>query len=99
MKRIEAADPLTGAEIAEEIKRFLLEDPEIAFPDRDLAAGQSLLSSGLIDSLAVLDIIAFLESRFGIQFEPEDLTGENFDRISSMAALVRSRINCTDKSG
>ena len=93
MNKVEVAISLSRAEIAEEIKRFLLEDPEIAFPARDLAAGQSLLSSGLIDSLAVLDIIAFLESRFGIQFEPEDLTGENFDRISSMAALVRSRMD------
>ena len=99
MKKIDAAIPLSRTEISEEIKKFLLEDPEIAFPDRDLAAGQSLLSSGLIDSLAVLDIIAFLESRFDIQLDPEDLTGDNFDRISSMAALVRSRINCTDKSG
>ncbi len=75
-----------------EIRDFLLEDPNLRLQAQGLNADQSLLSSGLIDSLAVLDIIAFLESRFGIQFEPEDLTGENFDRISSMAALVRLRI-------
>ncbi len=75
------------------IKRFLLEDPDFGLQIRDLSADQSLLAGGLIDSLAVLDIIAFLESRFHVQFEPEDLTAENFDRISSMAALVRSQID------
>ena len=79
--------------IEAEIKRFLLEDPDFGLQTRDLGADQSLLAGGLIDSLAVLDIIAFLEARFDIQFDPEDLTGENFDRISSMAELVRARLN------
>ena len=79
--------------VESEIKRFLFECDEIQLPVKELEDDMSLLASGLIDSLAVLDIIAFLETRFDIQFDPEDLTGENFDRISSMAALVRSRMN------
>lgn len=85
--------------IESEIKRFVLENPDTQIPMQNLNSDQSLLASGLIDSLAVLDIIAFLETQFDIQFDAEDLTGENFDRISSMAALVRSRMNCVDKSG
>ena len=69
MKKINAAAPLTGAEIEEEIKRFLLEAPDIVLSVQDLAVDQSLISSGLIDSLAVLDIIAFLEFRFDLRFE------------------------------
>ena len=93
-----AASRLSGSEIAEEIRKFLLEDPEFGFSAQDLSANQSLLTAGLIDSLAVLDVITFLESRFNVQFEAEDLTGENFDRISSMAALVRSRMSSADRN-
>ena len=85
--------------IESEIKRFLSESEEIQLPLQEPGDNISLLASGLIDSLAVLDIIIFLESRFDVQFEPEDLTGDNFDCIFSMAALVRSRMNCADKSG
>ena len=79
--------------IEAEIKRFLFECEEIQLPLQEPGDDLSLLASGLIDSLAVLDIIAFLETRFDVRFEPEDLTGDNFDRISSMAALVRVRMN------
>ena len=79
--------------VESEIKHFLSESDEIQLPVKKLGDNVSLLASGLIDSLAVLDIIAFLETRFDIRFEPEDLTGDNFDRISSMAALVRARMN------
>ena len=65
--------------IESEIKRFLLENPDTHLPMQNLNSDQSLLAIGLIDSLAVLDIIAFLEARFDIQFEPEDLP---LDRLS-----------------
>ena len=83
--------------IEQVINDFLSRDLEVALQGD--SREKSLLTSGLIDSLAVLDIIAFLETQFDIQFDAEDLTGENFDRISSMAALVRSRMDCVDKSG
>ena len=70
----------------------MLENREIGLSVGELAYDSSLITNGLIDSLAILDIIAFLETRFDIRFEPEDLTGDNFDRISSMAALVRARM-------
>ena len=92
MNKEKASSPLVGLDVEQEIKRFLLEDPEIRLGVRDLDCHVSLMGSGLIDSLAVLNIISFLEFRFDVQFEPEDLTGENFDCMSSMAELVRSRM-------
>ena len=92
MTKTEAAIVAAGSQTEGEIKNFLLANPDIVLPVRDLAVDTSLISSGLIDSLAVLDIIAFLETHFDVQFEPEDLTGENFDCIFSMAELVRSRM-------
>ena len=88
-----------STDLEEQIRNFLLENREIGLSVAELTYDNSLITNGLIDSLAVLDIIAFLETQFDIQFDAEDLTGENFDRISSMAALVRSRMNCADKSG
>ena len=59
---------------------------------RDLTGAFAGSSSTLIDSLAVLNIIEFLESQCEVQFDPEDLTAENFDCISSMTALVEKRM-------
>lgn len=74
------------------IRDFLLNDPKLAMDAEFLSDDQSLIESGLIDSLAVLDLIEFLESQCEVQFDPEDLTAENFDCISSMTALVEKRM-------
>lgn len=84
-------DTQTPAEIERAIHDFLASRPDLVGGAARLRPDQSLIAGGLIDSLAVLDIVAFLEERFAIRFEPEDLTGENFDSIAAMAQLVRAR--------
>ncbi len=82
----------SNAPIEQTIHDFLVSRPDlVSGAGGKLRVDQSLIAGGLIDSLAVLDIVAFLEERFAIQFDPEDLTGENFDNIAAMAALVRTR--------
>lgn len=78
--------------VEEVIHEYFKSQPDIATDPATLSYDQSLIASGIIDSLAVLDIIEYLEGRFDIMFDPEDLTGENFDSIAAMAALVRSRL-------
>ncbi len=82
-----------AAAIESAIQEFLAARPDlVAGGGRRLRVDQSLISDGLIDSLAVLDIVAFLEERFQVRFEPEDLTGENFDTVAAMARLVGARM-------
>jgi acyl carrier protein len=57
-------------------------------PDVPLHAvdeGDRLVSSGLIDSLALLEIIGFLESDFGIDFST---TGVDPDQLGSIAEIL-----------
>lgn len=43
------------------------------------------------DSLAVVEVIAALEERFGIVVEDDDVTAEVFATIGTLAALVHAR--------
>jgi acyl carrier protein len=45
--------------------------------------------AGILDSLAVLGLIGFLEPEFSVQLQPSDLTDENFESIASIARLVK----------
>ena len=80
-----------AGEIEDKIQVFLMSSKDMAIRVNTLTADQSLIGSGLIDSLAVLDLVEFLEAEFDIQLDPEDLTGDNFDTIAAMARLVRER--------
>ncbi len=54
----------------------------------DLKEDQDLLSAGIIDSLGILQLVAFMEKQLGIQVPDEDVIFENFQSIRTMAEYV-----------
>jgi acyl carrier protein len=74
----------------DEIRRYLLThraSKEVtALSDQD-----SLLETGVIDSLAMVDLIAHLEKTYGISIGEDDMVPENFDSIDSIASYVERR--------
>jgi acyl carrier protein len=49
---------------------------------------EDLLAAELIDSLAITELVSFLEAEFAIAVADEDLTPENFRTVDSIAAFV-----------
>lgn len=66
-------------------KRFPLKAGE------ELTEDLPLLDSGVVDSLGILDLVAFIEDEFGVAAEDEDLVPENFESIQSLTRFVRER--------
>lgn len=52
----------------------------------------SLLESGLIDSLGILELVEYLEDKFGIELQDDDLSPENFDSIAALTRFVATKI-------
>jgi acyl carrier protein len=48
----------------------------------------NLFETGLLTSVHVLDLIAYIEERFGIVVSPDDLSIENFGSIDAMVTFV-----------
>ena len=69
----------------EKIRKYILDhNPSVGL--EDLGTNQSL--TGIIDSLAVLGLIGFIEPEFSIEISPSDVTDENFATIGTIADLV-----------
>jgi acyl carrier protein len=47
------------------------------------------LLGGILDSMSILRLVAFIEERFGISIEDQDLVPENFENIKALAAFVQ----------
>jgi acyl carrier protein len=58
---------------------------------RTINENVQLLESGIIDSLGVLDVVAFLEKSFTIRISDEELTPDNFASIGTLAAFVEKK--------
>jgi acyl carrier protein len=53
-----------------------------------LADEDSLLDAGIIDSTGVLELVMFVEERWGITIDDAELSPENLDSIARLAAFV-----------
>ena len=50
-----------------------------------------LLEEKVIDSMGVMELIAFIESNFGVEFTDDDLTVDNFKTIDSIMSVIMSK--------
>jgi acyl carrier protein len=50
------------------------------------------LSEGMLDSLAIEQLIGYVEDEFGVIFEDEELVAENFASITSVVDLVEEKL-------
>ena len=70
---------------------------EVAIGDHALEADTDLVLTGLVDSLGIVLVVEWIESRLGITIDPGDIVIEHFDMVTSMVDYLRGR-NDTDLS-
>lgn len=58
--------------------------------DLQLTADEDLLTTGLIDSLGIMKLLAFLEETFNVKVPAEDMTIENFMTVDLMTNYLKS---------
>lgn len=49
----------------------------------------SLVKSGWVDSFAIVDIVAFIESEYGIQLPDGEVAPENFENLAIIRQLLQ----------
>ena len=78
--------------VRHEIKHFILENFLPGEDESNLADDTELKESGILDSLSTLKLVSFLEERFKIEFEADDLDPGNLSSVASLEKLVQSKI-------
>jgi len=51
----------------------------------------SFLEEGIVDSIGVMELVAFVEEDFSVKVDDLDVTPENFDSVNRMAAYIRRK--------
>jgi acyl carrier protein len=76
----------------DELRRFVTDNFMFGKPGKGFADDDSFLERGIIDSTGVLELVAFLEERYGIKLQDRDLIRDNLDSINSLARFVGNRL-------
>jgi acyl carrier protein len=72
-----------------EIEQFIREN--FLFGEVALVPETSFVEGGILDSTSVLELVAFLEERFGIEVAPEEINLENLDSLARVETYVRRK--------
>jgi acyl carrier protein len=85
--------------IEREIRAFLQETFPLAGDPASVPTNGSLIELGVIDSTGVLEIVGFIESRFGFEIPIDEIAPEYLDTIDNITAYVGARLRETNGVG
>lgn len=75
--------------VRSEVRAYIVRE-FLAGDGRDLDDDTPLLRSGILDSLKIVSLLAFLEASFGVSISSDDVSAANFSSIARIGALVGS---------
>ena len=73
------------AQLLADLRQFLRTIQKPGKPVELVALDDRLVASGLIDSLAIMQIVVYLEEQYGIDFAA---TGFDPDRLSTIGSII-----------
>lgn len=77
--------------IEQDVRAFIATNYMFSAEPAELDGNASLTSSGVVDSMGVLELILFLEERFGFSVGDDEALPENLDSVNSIVAYVRRK--------
>ena len=84
---------MSEASLEETIKNFILSEFLPGEDPANLLDDTPLITSGILDSLATMKLVTFVEEAFSIKIEPHETDPEYIGSIDSIKELIISKIN------
>ena len=77
--------------VESDLRAFIAENFMYGGDASALAPDRSLIEEGLIDSTGVLELVSFLEEKFGLEIGDEEIVPANLDSIAAIVAFVEGK--------
>jgi acyl carrier protein len=68
--------------------RYFIRESFLFGGDDELNDSDSFLDMGIVDSTGVLELVAFLESEWGLTVDDSELVPENLDSIDNLVSFL-----------
>lgn len=70
------------------IEQFIRSQFSVSPTDPGFDRSVDLFAQGYVDSVGVIELLAFLQENFGVQIRDDDLLSDDFSNIAGIARLV-----------
>jgi acyl carrier protein len=78
-------------ELEKHIRQYVAEN--LLYVDEDFKYDNdtSFINEGLIDSMGVMELVAYVQSEFDITVEQQEMTPDNFDSVNKLVTFIRGK--------
>ncbi|MCP5101519.1 MAG: acyl carrier protein [Chloroflexi bacterium] len=73
------------------IEKFIVDEIMLADSGTKIDPDESLISNGVLDSLGLLRLIAFIEEQFNIEVDDGDVVPDNFQTLNVMEGFLAEK--------
>ena len=75
-------------DIKKELQDFIVENFLFGSTETQVGDEDSFIKNGILDSTGILELMYFLEEKFGIEVDDEEMVPENLDSINNVVSFV-----------
>jgi acyl carrier protein len=90
--------PPQTMEIKTAVRQFIAENVQLGVHQTTLEDTTPLVTGGLIDSIGMIGLVAFLEERFKVEFVPREIDVHSLDTLEQIEEVIRKKL-AAGKSG
>jgi acyl carrier protein len=73
------------------VKQFVLKEFLPGEDPSELTFTTPLITGGILDSLATMKLVMFLEERYGVKFQAHEVDADHLDTVADIAKLIEAK--------
>jgi len=87
---------IKSGDIKKAVRQFISENVLLGLHQTTIDDATPLVTGGLIDSIGMIGLIAFLENRFAVEFMPREIDVHSLDNLDRIEDLIRKKMASPD---
>jgi acyl carrier protein len=83
---------IESAAVKDQIRDYVLEEFAKSKGINQISDTEALTKNGIIDSMGIFRLVAFIEETFNVRVGDEEITNENLESVEAIERLVLSKV-------
>lgn len=84
-------ETVSASAVSDVIMNFIKDNFIRGRSQSDISPDESLIDSRIIDSTGILELVMFLEEKYSIKIEDEELIPENLDTVNNLVRFLSGK--------
>lgn len=77
--------------VISELKKFIVESFMFGQKDQTFLDSDSFMEKGIVDSTGILELTSFIEEKYEIVIEDDEMTPDNLDSIDNLVKYISKK--------